>query len=75
MQKLTLPKTSVLFNKGMQSKAVEKLRLENDLQGAIDNRQLYLNYQPIVSLDTGKNRLCRGFGSLETRFPRINISR
>jgi EAL domain-containing protein (putative c-di-GMP-specific phosphodiesterase class I) len=38
----------------MQSKAAEKLRLENDLQRAIDNHQLYLNYQPIVSLDTGK---------------------
>ena len=47
-------KTSVLFDKRMQSKAVEKLRLENDLQRAIDNQQLYLNYQPIVSLDTGK---------------------
>jgi diguanylate cyclase (GGDEF)-like protein len=46
--------TSVLFNETMQSKAVEKLRLENDLQRAIDNHQLYLNYQPIVSLNTGK---------------------
>jgi diguanylate cyclase (GGDEF)-like protein len=46
--------TSVVFNETMQSKAVEKLRLENDLQRAIDNHQLYLNYQPIVSLDTGK---------------------
>lgn len=52
--KVNFAKTSVLFNRGMQSKAVEKQRLENDLQGAIDNRQLYLNYQPIVSLDTGK---------------------
>ena len=47
-------KTSVLFDETMQSKAVEKLRLENDLQRAIDSQQLYLNYQPIVSLSTGK---------------------
>ncbi|MGB5631524.1 MAG: EAL domain-containing protein [Waterburya sp.] len=52
--KVNFAKTSVLFDERMQSKAVEKLRLENDLQRAIDNQQLYLNYQPIVSLDTGK---------------------
>ena len=52
--KVNFAKTSVLFDKRMQSKAVEKLQLENDLQRAIDNQQLYLNYQPIVSLATGK---------------------
>ncbi len=52
--KVNFAKTSVLFDEKMQSKAVEKLRLENDLQQAIDNQQLYLNYQPIVSLDTGE---------------------
>ncbi|MFM2311564.1 MAG: hypothetical protein RLZZ04_840 [Cyanobacteriota bacterium] len=52
--KVNFAKTSVLFDAKMQSKAAEKLRLENDLQRAIENHQLYLNYQPIVSLDTGK---------------------
>ncbi len=52
--KVNFAKTSVLFDETMQSKAVEKLRLENDLQRAIDHQQLYLNYQPIVSLTTGK---------------------
>jgi diguanylate cyclase (GGDEF)-like protein len=52
--KVNFAKTSVLFDAKMQSKATEKLRLENDLQRAIENQQLYLNYQPIVSLDTGK---------------------
>jgi diguanylate cyclase (GGDEF)-like protein len=52
--KVNFVKTSVLFDEKMQSKAVEKLRLENDLQRAINNKQLYLNYQPIVSLITGK---------------------
>ena len=52
--KINFAKTSVLFNEKMHSRAVEKLRLENDLQQAIDNQQLYLNYQPIVSLNTGK---------------------
>jgi diguanylate cyclase (GGDEF)-like protein len=52
--KVNFAKTSVLFDATMQIKAVEKLRIENDLQRAIDNHQLYLNYQPIVSLETGK---------------------
>ncbi len=52
--KVNFVKSSVLFDEKMQSKAVEKLQLENDLQQAINNRKLYLNYQPIVSLSTGK---------------------
>ena len=52
--KANFAKTSVLFDASMQSQAVERLQLENDLQRAIDNHHLYLNYQPIVSLDTGK---------------------
>ena len=52
--KINFAKTSVLFDTTMQSQALERLRLENDLQQAIERQQLYLNYQPIVSLDTGK---------------------
>ena len=52
--KANFVKTSVLFNDRMQSKAVEKLQLENDLQQAINNQQLFLKYQPIVCLNTGK---------------------
>lgn len=52
--KINFVKTSVLFDAKMQSQALERLRLENDLQQAIERQQLYLNYQPIVSLDTGK---------------------
>ena len=52
--KINFVKSSVLFNEGMYDNAVEKLRLENDLQQAINNKKLYLNYQPIVSLTTGK---------------------
>ncbi|MEM8831836.1 MAG: EAL domain-containing protein [Cyanobacteria bacterium P01_G01_bin.19] len=52
--KVNFVKTSVLFNEKMQSNAVEKLQLENDLQQAINHKQLFLKYQPIVSLKTGK---------------------
>ena len=52
--KVNFMKTSVLFTEQMQTNAVEKLQLESDLQKAIDNKQLFLKYQPIVSLKTGK---------------------
>ncbi|MEG4631170.1 EAL domain-containing protein [Microcoleus sp. AR_TQ3_B6] len=44
----------VVFDADMQSRALEQLQLENDLQNAINLQQFYLNYQPIVSLVTGK---------------------
>ena len=52
--KVNFVKTSVLFNEKMRSNAVEKLQLENDLQQAINDKELFLKYQPIVSLKTGK---------------------
>lgn len=45
---------AMLFNKQMYQSAVERLRLESDLRQAINAEQLHLNYQPIVSLSTGK---------------------
>ena len=44
----------VVFDADMQSRALEQLQLENDLQNAINLQQFYLNYQPIVSLVTGQ---------------------
>lgn len=44
----------VVFDADMQSRALEQLQLENDLQSAINLQQFYLNYQPIVSLITGQ---------------------
>ncbi|HEY9301537.1 MAG TPA: EAL domain-containing protein, partial [Phormidium sp.] len=44
----------VIFDADMQSRALEQLQLENDLQNAINLQQFYLNYQPIVSLVTGQ---------------------
>ena len=52
--KVNFVKTSVLFDEKMRSNAVEKLQLENDLQQAINDKELFLKYQPIVSLKTGK---------------------
>jgi diguanylate cyclase (GGDEF)-like protein len=44
----------VVFDANMQSRALEQLQLENDLQNAINLQQFYLNYQPIVSFVTGQ---------------------
>ncbi|MBC6477525.1 MAG: EAL domain-containing protein [Hormoscilla sp. GM7CHS1pb] len=44
--------STVLFDLSMQTKAIERLHLEADLQRAIKLQQLHLNYQPIVSLKT-----------------------
>lgn len=45
---------TVVFDADMQSKALEQLQLETDLQNAINLQQFYLNYQPIVSFATGQ---------------------
>lgn len=37
-----------------QTKAVETIKLANELKVALENRQLFLNYQPIVSLKNGE---------------------
>ncbi|MBD1803915.1 EAL domain-containing response regulator [Microcoleus sp. FACHB-SPT15] len=41
------------FNGGRQTTAMELLQLETDLQQAIKSQQLFVFYQPIVSLFTG----------------------
>lgn len=46
--------SSISYNPQMHINALEKLHLENDLQQAIANNQLHLNYQPIVALNTEK---------------------
>ena len=46
--------STVVFDADMQSRALEQLQLETDLQNAINLQQFYLNYQPIVSFATGQ---------------------
>lgn len=43
-----------LFESGMHDKAVERLRLQTDLRTAIENNEITLAFQPIVTLDDGK---------------------
>jgi len=45
---------SVLFTSALHEEAVNRLRLETDLRGAIDRNELELHYQPISSLASGR---------------------
>jgi diguanylate cyclase (GGDEF)-like protein len=45
----------VLFDQAMHAHAEKRLRIENDLRGAVANAEFFLVYQPIVSLATGRN--------------------
>ncbi|MGL5804386.1 MAG: putative bifunctional diguanylate cyclase/phosphodiesterase [Xenococcaceae cyanobacterium] len=52
--KISSVKDWLFFAPEMHDRALEKLQLESDLQQAIRYDLLHLNYQPIVSLTTGK---------------------
>ncbi len=43
-----------VFDREMNTQAMERLELEADLRYAIDQGELVLHYQPIVSLETGR---------------------
>lgn len=42
-----------VFEPGMHDKAVERLRLQTDLRNAVDNDEITLEFQPIVTLADG----------------------
>jgi diguanylate cyclase (GGDEF)-like protein len=50
-----------VFNQAMRTHAVDVLEMERDLRRAVERREMFLQYQPIVSLDTG---VLRGFEAL-----------
>ena len=43
----------VVFDQQMHEAAMRRLQLEHDLRKALDDEQLTLHYQPIISLETG----------------------
>lgn len=43
-----------IFDKGMHTRAVYLLQMENDLRRALDREELRVYYQPIVSLENGQ---------------------
>lgn len=51
--KATGPAGYAVFHPGMNTRAVERLELETDLQRAVERNELVLHYQPKVDLATG----------------------
>jgi len=47
-----------LFDKHMQQRAIQRLKMETDLRHAVADGELALHYQPIVRLDTGQIAGC-----------------
>ena len=43
-----------LFDHGMHARAVSRLQLESDLRQAIEQKEFFVYYQPIVCLQTGR---------------------
>ena len=53
-----------LFDPAMRERAMTRLQLETDLRNAIDNGELTVLYQPIISLVDRRHRGLRGAGAL-----------
>jgi diguanylate cyclase (GGDEF)-like protein len=43
-----------IFETSQYGEAIARLDLENDLHKALEHREFYLNYQPIINLETGR---------------------
>ena len=59
------------FHVSMRTRITDRLRIENDLRGAVDRGEFFLDYQPIVSLDTGVVETCEAL--VRWRHPELGV--
>ena len=61
----------MVFDGVMRTRLANYLRIENDLYGAIERREFFLQYQPIVSLATGAVESCEAL--VRWRHPELGV--
>lgn len=59
------------FTQALQTKASKRVSLSNELRQAIDNQQLFLEYQPIMSLDN--NKIVKAEALLRWNHPELGL--
>lgn len=59
------------FDVSMRTRITDRLRIENDLSGAIERGEFFLDYQPIVALDTGAVETCEAL--VRWRHPELGV--
>ena len=59
------------FEKSMATASIERLELETQLRGALDQNELFLVYQPQVTVKTG--RICGVEALLRWNSPKLGI--
>ena len=66
-----------VFGRDMQGESMSRLKMETDLRNACERDELFVDYQPIVSLGSrtliGSKRSCAGIPSLVSCLRRISF--
>ena len=68
-----------IFDEGLRQRAADRVQTASDLEGALERRELELEFQPVVALadgaTVGTRRCCAGGASAGARSPRRSSSR